>query len=86
MQEKVATAERMVLTKAVMFLIVAKSYSDAPAGQCEYCGGSGEQPETIDEERYAVLVPCWACRRYCRECNRWVAKSGGHACKEGPCS
>jgi hypothetical protein len=46
---------------------------------CKMCRDSGVLQETIDEERYDVMVPCWACRRYCKACNKHVKKSG-HEC------
>ena len=29
---------------------------------CPTCGGFGSIPETIDEERYDVMVQCWRCK------------------------
>ena len=46
---------------------------------CGACGGLGSVPETIDEERYDVLVPCEWCQRYCKTCKEYVPKEG-HEC------
>lgn len=48
-------------------------------GVCTVCDGAGVTVETIDEERYDVLVPCWKCRTYCRTCKKYVSKNG-HEC------
>jgi hypothetical protein len=48
-------------------------------GGCPQCGGLGVLVETIDAERYDVTVPCWACRRYCKACDKYVKKEG-HEC------
>jgi hypothetical protein len=50
-------------------------------GDCPHCGGTGEYPESIDEERYDVMVPCFMCRRFCTVCKQWVKKIG-HECQE----
>jgi len=55
--------------------------ANAPRGVCVRCGGLGVVPETIDEERYDVAVPCPSCRFYCKPCGRWV-KRNGHQCRE----
>ena len=47
--------------------------------ECKVCQGTGVLLETIDEERYDVTVPCWACRVFCRACNKHVKKTG-HQC------
>ena len=53
---------------------------------CKTCDDTGVTVETIDEERYDVVVPCWRCRVFCKACNKHVKKSG-HQCvapaKEG---
>jgi hypothetical protein len=46
---------------------------------CKMCGDTGVQIDCIDEERYDVVVPCWACRTFCKACNKHVKKSG-HQC------
>jgi len=46
---------------------------------CPQCCDTGVSIERIDEERYDVVVPCWACRRFCKPCNKYVAKKG-HEC------
>ncbi len=51
-----------------------------PASACRHCGGAGEVPETIDDEKYDVMVPCHMCRTYCKACAKWVKKSG-HDCQ-----
>jgi hypothetical protein len=51
-----------------------------PPGACKQCGGRGSLVETIDSERFDVLVPCWSCQTFCKTCNRYV-KKGGHECK-----
>jgi len=58
---------------------------DAPDA-CPQCGGSGLVAECIDEERFDVAVPCWACRRYCAACKKYVSKDA-HECatKETEC-
>lgn len=45
-------------------------------GACTTCGGLGSHPEQIDNDRWPTMVPCHACRRYCRECKQWVKKEG----------
>lgn len=45
-------------------------------GACPNCGGLGEIPEEIDEDRWSTMVPCWRCRRYCKACKAWVLKEG----------
>jgi hypothetical protein len=47
--------------------------------ECKQCGDTGVQIERIDEERYDVLVPCFACQVYCKACDKHVRKSG-HQC------
>jgi hypothetical protein len=59
---------------------LCESPLDAPKGACPHCGGSGSIPESIDDERYDVLVPCVWCQEYCKACADWVKKSG-HECK-----
>jgi hypothetical protein len=54
-----------------------------PKGACPHCGGTGVRTETIDEERYDVVVACEWCRTYCKACDKHVAKTG-HDCKGGP--
>jgi hypothetical protein len=49
-------------------------------GVCRLCGGLGSIAETIDEERYDVMVPCHMCRIFCKACNDWVKKQE-HECK-----
>jgi hypothetical protein len=49
-------------------------------GACSRCGGTGQLVESIDSERYDVTVPCFACRRYCKACDKYVKKTG-HECK-----
>lgn len=46
---------------------------------CGICCDRGVVQETIDEERYDVMVPCWNCRQFCKACNKHVRKSG-HEC------
>jgi hypothetical protein len=63
-------------------LLPSSLYNDPlsiPPGACPVCGGSGVQAETIDEEKADVLVPCYHCRRYCKECRKYVRKDG-HEC------
>jgi len=50
-----------------------------PAGECMHCGGTGVRAESIDEERYDVLVPCRWCQTFCKVCDKWVQKAG-HEC------
>jgi hypothetical protein len=59
--------------------IVEPDLSITP-GVCRACDGLGAVPETIDEERYDVMVPCHFCRVFCKLCDRYVAKTG-HQCK-----
>lgn len=47
--------------------------------ECGICCDTGVTIETIDEERYDVVVACWKCRVYCKACDRYVQKSG-HEC------
>lgn len=49
-------------------------------GVCARCGGLGEIPETIDAERFDVMMPCHSCHLYCVECDAWVPRNG-HKCK-----
>ena len=35
---------------------------------CRVCGGLGEIPETIDEENFDVMVPCYACGSKVNQC------------------
>jgi hypothetical protein len=53
---------------------------DIKPGDCPYCGGTGERPECIDEERYDVMMACPMCQEFCKACDRYV-KKGGHECK-----
>jgi hypothetical protein len=48
---------------------------------CKVCDGMGVTLQTLDEERYDVAMPCWACRVFCKACNKYVNKSG-HQCVE----
>lgn len=48
-----------------------------PPGACGICGGFGAIPETIDEERHDVMVPCYRCQKFCEACKQWV-KTEGH--------
>lgn len=48
---------------------------------CTVCGDMGIVLETIDEDRHDVVLPCWACKRFCKACGKWVAKRG-HKCVE----
>lgn len=50
-------------------------------GTCPNCGGLGVVPESIDEERYDVAVPCHYCRMYCKTCGKYV-KRKDHVCGE----
>jgi hypothetical protein len=47
-------------------------------GACPQCGGAGEFPESIDPERYDVMVPCFRCRAYCATCKAWMPKGHQH--------
>lgn len=49
-------------------------------GECTHCGGTGEIAETIDEERYDEMVPCFMCQVFCKACDKHVKKTG-HQCK-----
>ncbi len=51
----------------------------AKPGTCPHCGGVGAYPESIDEERYDEMMPCFWCREFCKACQRYV-KKGGHEC------
>jgi hypothetical protein len=35
---------------------------DSPPAACPICGGIGLVAESIDEERYDVMVECWRCK------------------------
>lgn len=59
--------------------VAAEMDLNPPAGTCPRCGGLGVYPESIDSERFDVMVPC-VCRVFCRPCKNWVNKSG-HTCK-----
>ena len=52
---------------------------DLPPGACGWCGGLGEIPEQIDEEKADMMVPCPHCRMWCKPCRAWV-KRAGHNC------
>jgi hypothetical protein len=49
------------------------------ADSCTVCGGATVMVEQIDDERLDVVVPCWGCRMYCRDCRKYVKKNG-HQC------
>ena len=55
---------------------------DLPPGLCARCGGLGVVPETIDEERFDVAVPCERCHMWCTACRAWV-KREEHVCRTG---
>ena len=45
---------------------------------CTNCGGLGQYPDSIDDERHDVMVPCPVCQEYCKVCGDWRRK--GHQC------
>jgi hypothetical protein len=60
--------------------IIESVLASPPAGTCQRCGGLGEYPESIHEDRPDEMVPCFLCRRFCKACGHWVARAG-HECK-----
>lgn len=45
---------------------------------CGICGDTGLLRETIDEERFDVMVACFNCRRFCKECGGYRGKDHTH--------
>jgi hypothetical protein len=64
--------------KLVPRALVTPDGGEAP-GVCVQCGGLGLVPETLHDDRLDEMCPCWACRKYCGACRKWVRKVG-HAC------